>query len=84
MSKVLGEIRAEKLLLEKCNDNKKVYAALQLGYLSIGKKLKKQEICSKIVQKKSFFKFAPKCWSTVNYFVLQLALGLCKSALVYG
>ena len=26
-------IRAEMLLLEKCNDNKKVYATLQLGDL---------------------------------------------------
>ena len=31
------------------------------------KMLKKQEICSKILQKTCFFKFEPKRWSTVLF-----------------
>ena len=31
------------------------------------KNLKKQEICSKILQKTCLFEFAPKCWSTVLF-----------------
>ena len=40
------------------------------------KKVKKQEICSKILKKHVFFKFAPKRWSTVlfpkNSFFLEI------------
>ena len=36
LNKMLAFKRAERLLLVKCNDNKMVYATLQLGHFTVG------------------------------------------------